>query len=171
MPKDVMGVKRSGIARGFQNFWFGVLFFCQNGEKSKNVLKNSQFLCCFEVFWTFLNFEWKTVHQTKDFVNPLQFCFFWHPWHPWVWMNSGWKEILSKVPVCMIRPSINFPRIWFSYNRTYVPLGSESFFKFPAACFRQMSTFSLHTHFKTITKFSATLEDLALILLIWIIWV
>jgi len=100
MPKDVMGVKWSGIGRQFQNFWFGALFFSQTGEKLKNILKNSQFLRRFEVFWTFLNFEWKKAHQTKDFVKPLQFCFFSHPWHPWAWMSSGWNKILSKLPVC-----------------------------------------------------------------------
>ena len=92
--------KEAELEGGFKIFNL-VRFFQSKWRKVKNVLKNSHFLCRFEVFLTFLNFEWKTVHQTKDFETPLQFRFFWHPWNPWVWMDSGWKEILSKVPVCM----------------------------------------------------------------------
>ena len=49
-----MGVKRSGIASGFQNLWFGALIFSVIAENLENVLKKQSF---FVQFWGFLNFS------------------------------------------------------------------------------------------------------------------
>ena len=45
MPTEVMGVKRSGIASGFQNLWFGALIFSEIAENLKKCLEKTVIFC------------------------------------------------------------------------------------------------------------------------------
>ena len=80
-------------------------FVCCFSIKIKQSLKNHWKMVFLRLFWLifwvllrFLNFDWKTAHQTKESKNCNKFCFFWHPKCPTTWDNSGVNKICSFFP-------------------------------------------------------------------------
>ena len=70
-------------------------------QTSKNHWKMAVFQCFWpilSVFWSLLNFDWKTVHQTKRFKFCDKLCFYYYVCCPQTRDNSGVNEIFFISP-------------------------------------------------------------------------
>ena len=82
-------------------------------QTSKNHWKMAvfqHFWLIFRVFWSLLNFDWKTVHQIKEFKFCNKFCFFWYVCCPQTRDNSGaiFSFIFCFEILCLKRPLVVF---------------------------------------------------------------
>ena len=92
VPKEVK------FFREFNFFGLVRCFSAKIEQTSKNRWKMAvfqRFWPILSVFWSLLNFDWKTAHQTKKIDFPEEFRFFWYPCCPQTRDNSGWMKYFS----------------------------------------------------------------------------